>query len=153
MMPPNRRVEDHAVAVLENMPESPNEVAAWFAAMKANQFDSVCSSAIAYSLNSILEEGGFISVRDVTVMTNAMRDRYRTMLADEKSNQSIVPRGEANKAATINELQARIIRRLPIAKDRYLGDTAIGRLFGTSAMAVYKIRNGKTWKHLSRRAA
>ena len=61
-----------------------------------------------------------------------------------------LPKGEfrvCGKKAILNEASVRIIKKL--INEQELGNTAIGKLFGVSCGAIYSIRVGKSWTHVT----
>lgn len=61
-----------------------------------------------------------------------------------------LPKGEfrtGGKKAVLNEVSVKQIKKL-IAEGS-LGNTAIGKLFGVSCGAIYSIRVGKSWTHVT----
>jgi hypothetical protein len=144
---------ERALEVLEEIPNSAPELATWFANMEFNKFDSVCSSAIVLVLEDAKADGSFVGTKEIATMVNAMRDRYRRELSTMRGGVREKITGENNPNAKANEMQVRIIRRIPDGRHGGLTREEVGSIFNLSPMGVCRIRQGLTWKHLHRRRA
>ena len=136
--------------LLEAMPGSACEVAAWFETLTDLAFDTVCVSAVTVILTEEQEETGFISATSIARCTRAVRERYRRMSKIEAPkpqvpDEPLKRRGTTNGMARMTEMQVRVARRV----DRQVRNCDLAEIFDVHTTTVAKARSGATWRHLT----
>lgn len=136
---------------LERIADHPNGIAVRFRNMPEADFEKVCAAAIINAMAQEQLDNGCISLRSVTIMVNAMRDRYKSIVNTSRKSPRDKTAGEGNHNAELNEMQVRIIRRVEFSRKRHISFDGVAKMLGVKAGTVHKAYHGVTWKNLKQR--